>query len=323
MLRALPHEQRQVDVEEPPEQQREEADDDVGDRRGEVGAQLLVGDRQDVTHAVHCTPPSGCTSPAGGRRCRRRAGGGALSSVVTCRKISSRLMRIGRSSSSPQPRVTTARAMSRRMSRAALALHLEAAHGRRDGPTAPTRVTPGIAAQHRRGLGALRVDLHVQRLGALQPRGQVVRRVDGDDAALVDDDDALAGLRDLRQDVRAEDDGVIAGEAADEVARLDDLLGVEAGGRLVEDQHFRVVDERLREADALPVALRELAAVRGRPCRRRGCASSPRRRASRRSFGGTPLIARRSRGTRARSCRGRAAAFPAGSRCAAWLRSGA
>ena len=54
---------------------------------------------------------------------------------------------------------------------------------------------------------------------------------------------------------------MIAGQAADEIAGLDDLLRVEAGGRLVEDQHFRVVNERLREADALPVALRELAAM--------------------------------------------------------------
>ena len=38
-------------------------------------------------------------------------------------------------------------------------------------------------------------------------------------------------------------------------------FGVEAGGRLVEDQDFRIVDQRLAEADALPVALRELAAV--------------------------------------------------------------
>ena len=38
-------------------------------------------------------------------------------------------------------------------------------------------------------------------------------------------------------------------------------FGIEAGRRLVEDQHVGVVDERLRQADALPVALRELAAV--------------------------------------------------------------
>ena len=35
-------------------------------------------------------------------------------------------------------------------------------------------------------------------------------RVFGDDLALVDDDDALAGRGDLGKDVRAQDDGVIA-----------------------------------------------------------------------------------------------------------------
>ena len=93
--------------------------------------------------------------------------------------------------------------------------------------------------------------------------------------ALVDDDDALAGLRDLGQDVRAEDDRVVAGEAPDQLARLDDLLRVEAGGRLVEDQHVGVVNQRLGEADALPVALRELARSGGPPCRRRASAPSP------------------------------------------------
>ena len=45
------------------------------------------------------------------------------------------------------------------------------------------------------------------------------------------------------------------------LARLDDLFRVEPGGRLVEDQHLGVVNQRLREADALPVAFRQLRAV--------------------------------------------------------------
>ncbi len=81
--------------------------------------------------------------------------------------------------------------------------------------------------------------------------------------SLGDDDDALTGLRDFGKDVRAQDDRVIAGrgELLDELARLDDLLRVEAGGRLVENQHVGVVNQRLREADALLVALRQLAAL--------------------------------------------------------------
>ncbi len=38
-----------------------------------------------------------------------------------------------------------------------------------------------------------------------------------------------------------------------------DLPRVEADGRLVEDQHRGLVDERLGQADALPEALREVA----------------------------------------------------------------
>ena len=66
---------------------------------------------------------------------------------------------------------------------------------------------------------------------------------------------------------------MIAGELLDELPRFDDLLGVEAGGRLVEDEDVGVVDQRLREADALLVALREPARRGGPPYRR--CASAP------------------------------------------------
>ena len=95
---------------------------------------------------------------------------------------------------------------------------------------------------------------------------------------------------DLGQDVRAQDDRVIAGELLDQLARLDDLLRVEAGGRLVEDQHVGVVDQRLREADALPVALRQLAAQAVAPCRRCACAPSRAGRAARARPPARPLI---------------------------------
>ena len=59
----------------------------------------------------------------------------------------------------------------------------------------------------------------------------------------------------------AEHDRVRAGELLDELARLDDLLGVEARGRLVENQNLRIVKNRLRKPDALPVSLRQLPAM--------------------------------------------------------------
>ena len=43
----------------------------------------------------------------------------------------------------------------------------------------------------------------------------------------------------------------LAGETLDQVAGLHDLLRVEAGGRLVEDQHLGVVQDRLGQPDAL------------------------------------------------------------------------
>ena len=54
---------------------------------------------------------------------------------------------------------------------------------------------------------------------------------------------------------------MIPGQAFDQLARLDDLFGVEAGGRLIKNQHVGVVHQRLRQADALPVAFRELSAA--------------------------------------------------------------
>ena len=57
----------------------------------------------------------------------------------------------------------------------------------------------------------------------------------------------------------AQNDGVLAGQRLQQLADLDDLLGVEAGGRLVQNQDVGVVDDGLGQAHALPVALGELA----------------------------------------------------------------
>ena len=63
----------------------------------------------------------------------------------------------------------------------------------------------------------------------------------------------------FRQNVGAQNDRVVAGQGAEQFADLDDLLGVEAGSGLVEDEYVGVVDDRLGDADALPVALGKLA----------------------------------------------------------------
>ena len=77
----------------------------------------------------------------------------------------------------------------------------------------------------------------------------------GDDLALADDEDAVAGLADLGEDVAGDERGVLLAEAAQELAHLDDLHRVEAGDGLVEDEQARPVDDGLRDADALPEAV--------------------------------------------------------------------
>src|SRR6266404_5801182 len=104
-----------------------------------------------------------------------------------------------------------------------------------------------------------RADFQQQRFGATRAILQIADRVGCDQLALVNDDDLFAGLLDFRQNVRAEDDGVVAGEALDELASIVDLLGVEAGGGLVENEHVGIMDDGLREADALTIALGEFA----------------------------------------------------------------
>ena len=195
------------------------------------------------------------------------AGGGSAVAVaslpVSWRKISSRLMAEGRSSLRSQPASTMARARSPRTSVAFVALDFE------DGAAAALffeldaadacdffkTLLDGWSGEIAGAGGNFDQDGFCAARAGLQ----VVDGIRSDELALVDDDDLLAGLLDFGQDVGAEDDGVVAGERLDEVARLVDLLGIEAGGGLVEDQHVGVVDDGLGEADALAVALGELA----------------------------------------------------------------
>jgi len=108
------------------------------------------------------------------------------------------------------------------------------------------------------GRGA-REDLF-ERAGLAQLLDRRVERL----PAAVHDDHAAADRLDLGQDVRREDHGARlafarARELADQRADLADLDRVEADGRLVEDHHGRIVHDRLGEADALAVALRQRA----------------------------------------------------------------
>ena len=72
---------------------------------------------------------------------------------------------------------------------------------------------------------------------------------------------------------------MIAGEGLEELADFDDLLGVEAGGGLIEDEDIGVVDDGLGDSDALAVAFGELADQLGAdsPREQRSMTSSARR----------------------------------------------
>src|SRR5262245_45451677 len=76
-------------------------------------------------------------------------------------------------------------------------------------------------------------DLNANTLAAFELCSQVLGRVDGGDAALVDNDHAVAGHLDLGQDVRREDDRVLPGQIFDQAADFLDLVRVESDGRFV------------------------------------------------------------------------------------------
>ena len=97
--------------------------------------------------------------------------------------------------------------------------------------------------------------LHGDRAVQLRHRAQLLGRAVGDDPAAVDDDRARAGGVDFLEDVGRKDDRLLLPELADQVAHLVLLVRIEAVGGLVHDQHLGIVDQRLREAGAVPVAL--------------------------------------------------------------------
>ena len=52
-------------------------------------------------------------------------------------------------------------------------------------------------------------------------------------------------------DVRGENNDAFAGKFREKIAEADALFGIETGGGLVDDEELRIVEERLRDADAL------------------------------------------------------------------------
>ena len=74
----------------------------------------------------------------------------------------------------------------------------------------------------------------------------------GDDLAVADDDEVIGDDLDLVQEVRGQQHGsALVGVAPQQVAHPADPGRVETVGRLVEDQHSRVAQQRGGDAEAL------------------------------------------------------------------------
>ena len=172
---------------------------------------------------------------ASSRGCSRRR-------RTTPEKSASRLTRRTSSLRIPQPRAASRRASSSRRSLPPLDVDLEArqvALGRLCFHPRQFRLVLE-ELQHRIGRAA---NLHhVGRFPCLDGLHRLVEF----DPPLVDDDDPLAHLLDLGQDVRREQHRVLAAEFPDGVERLADLHRVEARGRLVEDQDGRIGEHARR-----------------------------------------------------------------------------
>ncbi len=86
-----------------------------------------------------------------------------------------------------------------------------------------------------------------------------VRAVLGDDLAAMDDDHPVTDYAHLVEDVGGEQDRALAAQISDEIADVDHLIGVQADGRLVENQQSRLGDQCLRDPDTLAITLGKLA----------------------------------------------------------------
>ena len=98
---------------------------------------------------------------------------------------------------------------------------------------------------------ALAPDPAVHRLDQLE------RRAGADDAAGGDDRHARAQVGDVLDDVRRQDHDHVLADLGQQVEEAVALLGVEAGGGLVDDDQLRLAEQRLRDAEALAHAAGE------------------------------------------------------------------
>ena len=101
-----------------------------------------------------------------------------------------------------------------------------------------------------------RADLHKHGLRSAGAALQVAHRVRRYQSSFVDNDHLLAGLLDLRENVRAQNDGMVASKTLDQIPRLIDLLRIESRRGFVQNEYVGIVQNRLCQTDALAVAFR-------------------------------------------------------------------
>src|SRR5207253_8066321 len=100
-------------------------------------------------------------------------------------------------------------------------------------------------------------------LGRRRATDQLLHRARCDDAALAQDGDAVGELLDLVQVVGRQQDRLAEpAERADRLPGAPPRSGVEAGGRLVEENQLRVADQRQAEVEPPPLPAREPARAR-------------------------------------------------------------
>lgn len=83
---------------------------------------------------------------------------------------------------------------------------------------------------------------------------EVLWGVGGFDLAIIDDNHPIRDHFDFRENMSGNDHRVIERETFDQFADLADLDGIETVGGFVEDEEFRLVDERIGQTDPLAVA---------------------------------------------------------------------
>src|SRR5262249_45378590 len=103
--------------------------------------------------------------------------------------------------------------------------------------------------------------LHFQmnRAIGLRTLRQVVGRIDRHHLAVIDNDHPVTRHAHFGEDMGAEDDRMVVPKVFNGLADVNDLPWIESYRGLIENEHRRIVEERLRQTDALAIAFREIA----------------------------------------------------------------